>query len=149
VAIDRQLPLLRHREDDNKVKKARRGKPVRVLLMDMPRLLSDMIRGIISSGDSMSVVRAGVPQDAVLGAASKMRADVVIVGNADMSTEHCCELLYRRPRLKIIAISTDGRDGLVYELHPRVQAIGDISADSLIAAIKSATSVASKPVPQQ
>jgi hypothetical protein len=108
-----------------------------------------MIRGIISSGDSMRVVGEGVSQNGLLRAASVMSADVVIIGKADVSTENCCELLYRRPRLKIIAISADGRDGLLYELHPRVQAIEDISADSLIAAIQSATSVSSKPVFQQ
>ena len=128
------------------MKNVRRVRQIRVLLMGMPRLMSDMIRAIISSDENMSVVGEVRPDGGILRAVSSARADVMIIGDADGSSDDCYEVLYRRPHLKIVSISADGRDGSLYELSPRVESIADISADGLITAIRSATSMAAKPV---
>jgi hypothetical protein len=125
---------------DKQVKSVRRTKPIRVLLMNMPTLLFDMLRGIIVSIEDMHIVGETITRAGIFRAAAAARADVVILSDEDGSPDNCYEALYRRPRLKIFAISADGRLGSLYELRPRVKAIGDISAESLIAAIRGGTS---------
>jgi hypothetical protein len=116
----------------------------------MPPLLSDMINGIIGSCQDMRVVVGPPIEDAMLPAAIAMRADVIIIGEAAASTENCARALYRRPTLKILAISWDGRRGSLHELRPHVAAIEEISAESLIAAIRGRTSPAGGPeMPRQ
>jgi chemotaxis response regulator CheB len=125
---------------DEQVKSVRRTKPIRVLLINMPTLLFDMIKGIIVWIEDMQIVGETITRAGIFRAAAAARADVVILSGEDVSPENYYQVLYRRPRLKIFAISADGRRGSLYELRPRVKAIGDISAESLIAAIRGGTS---------
>jgi hypothetical protein len=117
--------------------------------MNMPTLLFDMIKGIIDSCEDLYIVEETVTQVGISHSAYEARADVVILSNTEALIDDFYEVLYRRPRLKILAISVDGRRGSLYELQPRVKAIGDISAESLIAAIRGRTSIAGKAVAQQ
>jgi hypothetical protein len=99
-----------------------------------------MIKGIIVWIEDMQIVGETITRAGIFRAAAAARADVVILSGEDVSPENYYQVLYRRPRLKIFAISADGRRGSLYELRPRVKAIGDISAESLIAAIRGGTS---------
>ena len=110
--------------------------------MNMPRLLFDMIRGIIVSGQDMRVVSDTVIQGNLFRAAAAARVDIIIIGDEDVLTQDCVRVLYRRPKLKILVISWDGRRGSLHELRPCVEAIEEISAESLIAAIRGRTSLA-------
>lgn len=126
------------------MRRATRIKPVRVLLMSMPQLLSDMITGIIGSCRDMELVGDAPVRGEMLPAAVAMRADVIILREENVSTEDCAQALYQRPRLKILVISYDGRRGSLYELRPCVAAIKEISAESLIAAIRGRRSMAGR-----
>jgi DNA-binding NarL/FixJ family response regulator len=132
------------------VERAKPTKPVRVLLMNMPRLLFDMIKGTIVSCQTVQVVNETIIQGKILPAAVAAKADVVIVDDKDASTENCYQVLYRRPQLRILMISRDGRRGLLYELRPRITAIEEISAENLIAALRGRASIAgNEEMPQQ
>jgi hypothetical protein len=48
----------------------------------------------------------------------------------------CWPLLFARPRMKVFAIGSDGRDMSLYELRPREVAFADVSALGLVAAIR-------------
>lgn len=124
------------------MKRARPTKPVRVLLMNLPQLLFDMIKGIVASCQDVHVASGTLVQGKMCPAAVAAKADVIIVGDKDVSTENCYQALYRRPQLKILMISRDGRRGSLYELRPRIAAIEEISAESLIDAIRGGTSLA-------
>jgi DNA-binding NarL/FixJ family response regulator len=136
-------------KEDDRVKRIKRAQPIRVLLIEVPQLLSDIIKGIISSYEDINIVGEITIPDGLFRAASTARADVIVLHNAAVSTDNCYELLYRRPRLKILAITADGRQGLLYELQPSVQAFGEMSAENFIAAIRSGTSVAGRAVTAQ
>jgi hypothetical protein len=110
--------------------------------MNMPKLLYDMVKGILVSCDDMHIVGEAVTRAGIFRAAAAARADVVILSDEDVLTDDCYQVLYRRPRLKIFALSADGRLGSLYELQPHVNPIGDISAENLIAAIRGGTSLA-------
>jgi len=128
--------------EEKRVKTLKRTKPIRVLLMNMPQLLFDMIRGIIVSWQDMRVVSDTVVQGDLFPAAAAARVDTIIIGDQGVLTEDCVRVLYRRPKLKILVISWDGRRGSLHELRPRVEAIEEISAESLTAAIRGRTSLA-------
>lgn len=117
--------------------------------MNMPTLLSDMIKGIVNSCADLCIVEETETQAGIFPPAYAARADVVILGNAETLIDNFYEVLYRRPHLKIFTISVDGRRGSLYELQPRVKAIGDISAENLIAAIRGGRSTAGGAVAQQ
>jgi len=108
--------------------------------MNMPALLSDMMKGIINACEDLNIIEETETKAGIFRAAYTARADVLILGNAEALIGDFHEVLYRRPRLKIFAISVDGRRGSLYELQPRVEAIGDLSAENLIAAIRGGTS---------
>ena len=117
--------------------------------MNMPKLLSDMIKGILVSRDDMHIVGEVITRARIFRAAAAARADVIILSDEDVSTDDCYRALCRRPRLKILALSADGRLGSLYELQPRVNPIGDISAENLIAAIRGGTSISASMMAQQ
>jgi len=111
-----------------------------VLPMNIPKLLSDLIKGIIVSSEGLHFVGETVKSAGILRAAASTKADVIILRDKDMSAEKVYRVLHRRPRLKIIAISADGRRGCLYELRPRAKMIRDLSAENLIAAIRGGAS---------
>lgn len=111
--------------------------PIRVLLADMPRMMRDIIRDITSSHKDIDVIAELAHRDELTKTAIRTRADVVVVGKAaGDGHEDYRDLLRKRPRLKILAISADGRRGFLHELQPRVVPLGEVSPDSLIEAIR-------------
>jgi hypothetical protein len=115
---------------------------IRVLLMNMPQLLLDMIRALIVSFEDIRVISGAVIQSDIFAAAATAKADVVIIADKNALTEDCMRVLYRLPKLKILMISQDGRRGLLHELRPRLATIEEISVESLIRAIHGETEMA-------
>jgi DNA-binding NarL/FixJ family response regulator len=111
--------------------------PIRVLLAEIPRILTDIIKDITASHEDIDVIGERAGFDDLTQTAIRTQADVVVVGKANGSgDDDYCELLRRRPRLKILAISADGRRGFLHELQPRVIPLGELSPNSLIDAIR-------------
>ena len=110
---------------------------VRILLAEMPRMLIDIIKGIIATQRDFVVVGEISVQDGLLRTAIDKRVDVIIVSALTTNkTENYSDLLYRRQRMKIIAIAADGRQALLHVLQPHAIPVGEVSAASLIAAIR-------------
>jgi chemotaxis response regulator CheB len=122
------------------VKRVSPTQQIRVLPMNIPKLLFDLIKGIIVSSEDLHIVGEPMKGAGILRAAAATKADVIILSDKDMSADNCYCVLYRQPRLKIFAISTNGRRGSLYELRPRAKTLRDLSAESLIAAIRGRTS---------
>jgi DNA-binding NarL/FixJ family response regulator len=122
------------------VRKTERSHEIRVLLAEMPRMLIDIVKSIIASQLDFALAGEISGQERLLQAAIAKRADVIVVG-ALMTTETSDyrDLLYRRPRTKIIAIAADGRHALLHELQPHVTPLDEVSPASLIAAIRGAS----------
>ena len=65
------------------------------------------------------------------------RANVVLTTQgADDEREIYAPLLYRRPRLRIIAVARDSSTGLLYELRPQRIGLNEMSVDTLGKAIR-------------
>jgi DNA-binding NarL/FixJ family response regulator len=110
-------------------------KRIRILLARMPTLMLDVLHHIVAAEPNMVVVGV-VDEDNLLAAARRARADVLIVGQAKDEDDDYAPLLFRQPRLKVLAIADSGRTGALYELRPRRIALGEISARTLARAIR-------------
>ena len=101
-------------------------------------MLSDIVKAVIASQDDFELVGEIAGTAGLAQAASKAVADVLIVGGA-LGGSHPLRILYGAPRLKIVAIDADGRQGVLHELRPSRTLIGEISPATLVAAVRGAT----------
>jgi hypothetical protein len=113
-------------------------KRIRILLAGMPRMLLDMITDIVAPHSEMMI--AGRMQDTadLRAAVKRARADVVILNEPAIGPPLIYEeLLYSRPRLGVLSITSDGRKFILHKLRPVRTALGEVSPDSLVQAIQS------------
>jgi hypothetical protein len=102
----------------------------------MPKMLRDIVgHVVVSMPDMMLVEQSGDGPD-LLATVRLTRPNVVMTERgADDEQETYAPLLYRRPRLRIIAVAGDCSSGLLYELRPQRIAF-EMSADALGNAIR-------------
>jgi DNA-binding NarL/FixJ family response regulator len=107
---------------------------IRIALVDLPPMLESIVRDVVAAQSDMEVVD---PPERLRGpAAAELDADVVVVGRGAGGEEALEQLLDARARLRVLAISSDGRSGALFELVPRERPLGDISPTSLLGAIR-------------
>lgn len=110
---------------------------IRILLVDMPRLLREIVRNVIDSQPGMTVAGVHVRLVPLAGAVDRARAHVVIFGQESSELTHGCrELLEQRPRVQVMAVSGDGRRTTLYGLRPYREPLGEVGPDQLAAAIR-------------
>jgi hypothetical protein len=102
---------------------------VRVALLDLPQMLSEIVKEILDQAEDVTVVDAG----------SKPETDVFIVGaQEDELPPVGLAQLERQPKAKVLTIDRNGRDAHLYELRPHKTPLGELSADTLLAAVGAA-----------
>jgi DNA-binding NarL/FixJ family response regulator len=106
----------------------------------MPSLLGDIVRETLAGHPDVEVLADVVTPGEIVSAVQRTRANVAVVG---ISPADSCglsglirELLAEHPRLTIVALASDGRNGCVYQLEPHAVAIADISPRALLQAIR-------------
>ena len=109
--------------------------PIRVVLADMPRLLSDIVSTVLDGAPDVQLRRTTSVVPFVLGDVAD-HADVVILAEEETPMDHYAQLLFAHPTLRVVAISGDGRDATVYDLRPHRQALGELSSDTLLRAVR-------------
>jgi DNA-binding NarL/FixJ family response regulator len=110
-----------------------------VLLAEMPRMLQNIVTDLVTSQPDMVV--AGPPADyaALADVVARTQADAVVVARRDRAApEEFRRLLFAQPRVKLITIAADGRRATLHELRPVTVALGEVSADELVDAIRAA-----------
>jgi chemotaxis response regulator CheB len=111
-------------------------KRIRVLLARMPSLLLDTISHVVASAPDMTVVGKVHERDLAV-AAKRTRADAILVGEDEVPrTDEYSALLLKNPRLRVLAISDDGKTGTLHEMRPHRIPLGAISAATLRDAIR-------------
>jgi hypothetical protein len=106
----------------------------RIVLVAMPRMLSDIIRELVA-GDPVCEVVAEIGVHAPPAAVEAWKPHVVIAGEGARAG-WAEELLYAGPRTRVLAVEGDGRTGALLELVPRRRDLGELSPDTLIRAIR-------------
>lgn len=113
----------------------------RVLLLDMPRLLRDMLARAIDAQPDMWVVGQEGHPSAIGRAVQDTAPEFVVVGLEQSELPADCQrFLTSRARPRLLGIeAVDGR-AFLYELRPEKERIGEMSItpDELVAAIRAA-----------
>ena len=111
---------------------------IRILLAGMPRMLLDMITDIVALHAEMMVARRMEDTVDLRAAVKKTRADVVILNEPAIGPpQNYQELLYSRPHLGVLSITSDGRQFFLHKLRPVRTALGEVSPEGLVHAIQS------------
>jgi hypothetical protein len=126
-----------HREGYHLVKVEGPLKQVRILLGRMPKMLIDILYHVVASELDLVIVGLVNDDESLPAAVRRTRAEVVLTAQtAEDELPEYASLLVRRPRLKVVAITGDGRTGLLYELRPQRIPLGEMSAVALYNAIR-------------
>ncbi len=111
---------------------------ITVLLAIQPRMLSEVVRGIVERQPDMDGV-GEVSDLSELGVAIQATgAQVAIVTSVDAERESgiCRDLLTEYPQLKIMALSATGDTAFLYELGARPKRIDDVGEEAILRAIR-------------
>lgn len=109
----------------------------KVLLFCMPRMVRDMVRGILDGQRGVRVVAELDCEASLSDAVSATGADFVVVSAAQPElTAEARRTLRSRPELRILALATEDGRGFVYEMRPHRVPLGEISPDVLIKALR-------------
>jgi DNA-binding NarL/FixJ family response regulator len=111
--------------------------PIRVLLVDMPRLLRDLVSEAIDAAPGMEVVGAITDAGDLAAVVADTDADVVVFTSADEELP----VAFRRAldahaRLRLLALDPDGRDMRAFALALRERRLGPGSPEAVVAAIR-------------
>lgn len=102
-------------------------------------MLEDIVSRAIAFEPDFVIVDKVARLTALAPHLSSAPADVVIVRQPDdPAAASVLDALGARRIPKVIAISDDGHNGVLHELHPHRAPLGEISARTLIAAIRAA-----------
>ena len=102
-------------------------------------MLSDIITDIVTSQPDMEMVGTVTDGAAAAVTVSETDADVIVLGlpDAELPSEYAA-LLSARPQTRLLGVSGDGRRAFLYEVRPYRSALGEVSPEALIDAIRSA-----------
>jgi chemotaxis response regulator CheB len=113
--------------------------PIRIVLVDLSRLVADLVERAVERQPDMVVVARAERRDVLLELGRATEPDVVVVGlhGAGLPGD-CLELLLERPRMSVLGIEAhDGRAWL-YVLRPQELEIGEVSPEDVVETIRSA-----------
>jgi DNA-binding NarL/FixJ family response regulator len=110
-----------------------------LLLVDLPRMLREIVTDSLSIADDVVVV-GEIDSETLLADAAERDADYVVMGREDAAL--VAELLRARPSMKVIAIIAHGEDAALYELQPQRVPLGELSRERLVAVIRETASSA-------
>ena len=114
-------------------------KPFRILLASMPRMLIEMITQIIANEPDFVIVGAIPECSDLTSAVRRSKADLLIVGQLSLAeAADVTAVLSSSYPAKILTIAENGQCGTLHELRPHCKTLADISAASLVAAIRTA-----------
>ena len=112
-------------------------KRVRVVVLNMRRMMHDIVLGILDSQPDIAVSSEQGDALQLQAIAQRQDADVVILeqrGRAGSAAY--LGILAERPQLKVLTITDDGRETFLYELRPHEVALGQLSEAGLLEAVR-------------
>jgi DNA-binding NarL/FixJ family response regulator len=114
---------------------------ITLLLVEMPRMLRDVIRNILDVEPDLRVVADDVEASALIERVERDRPDVVVLlAEPGSPPDMCEELLNRFPRMAVVALEEHGQRGSIYRLRPTRARVAEISSAELVTAISRAAS---------
>ena len=115
-----------------------RSARIRVLVVGLPRVLTDIITETIATQRDMELV----PDQRSIDLRSHARqsgTDAVIAGLVDDElTPDCEDLIWMRPPLPVLGVAARGGRAVLYQVRPHVTELGEVSVEELLAATRAA-----------
>jgi DNA-binding NarL/FixJ family response regulator len=111
--------------------------PSRIVLVDMPRILREIIERAVADEPDMEIVDSEAGNMPLREAIEASEPDFVIAG-ADYDFGEVARVLDERPRLRVLAVAGDGREAFLYELRPTRTPLGEVSPRTIVEAIRGA-----------
>lgn len=106
-----------------------------IVLLKIPQLQREILQDRLSAEPDFRVV--GTAEELNLSAAvTETEADFVIVGAGRLGPGEVAALHETHPAVKVLAVSANGRQGLLYELRPYRVLMGDLTSDAVVDAIR-------------
>ena len=110
---------------------------VRVLVAGMPRMLTDIVRNIVTSQPDLVFVGEAEGVACLAWIATQSPVDVLVIGAAAVQdATGYTDLLYQHPKMSIVAIDADARGAQIFDLRTHVSHLGEISPTTLVAALR-------------
>jgi hypothetical protein len=110
---------------------------IRILIAGMPQFLADVVRDTLNGHADLDLVDDDCAAEVLLTPEALEMPDVLIVGlNGGVLPAFCAPLLYGNPQMKVLAVSATGHDSALFELRPHRVALGNVTPDGLLAAIR-------------
>lgn len=101
---------------------------IRVALLVEPPMLRSVLASLLAAAPEIAVIDSAAPPDT---------ADVVVLSQADPENETVpLSMLYRSPRSRVLVLGTDARRATLFELRPHRAVLGELSRESLLAAVR-------------
>jgi DNA-binding NarL/FixJ family response regulator len=111
---------------------------VKILVRELPGMLRDIVTRLLAAEDDLEVVGEGDRGD-LSSALAQFGADVVVLGCDDPEAPELGQRVLRaHPLLKVLAVATECRQAVLHELRPHRTVLGELTPESLLAAIRSA-----------
>jgi DNA-binding NarL/FixJ family response regulator len=122
--------------------------PTRVLLLELPTMLADLLKGIVQADDQIEIVAELTDASGLIEVSGRANADLVVINVRDGELpEPCRALLSARPTMGVLGLAEHGRHGFLWELGRHRMALGEISPSTLLSAIRSRRAPAEGPLP--
>jgi DNA-binding NarL/FixJ family response regulator len=102
-------------------------------------MLREIIKELLAAQPDMDVVGECLDIGSLRQGLDGTRAALLIIGNDKPEiTAACRDLLLERPHLKVLAVGADGRETFLFETRPQELALGEISPERLVRAVRAA-----------
>jgi DNA-binding NarL/FixJ family response regulator len=111
----------------------------RIVLIDMAPMLREIVREIIVREPDLEIVAEHETVD-VGEAVERDAPDFVIVGSDAATDERVRSLVGAHLGFRALEVHSDGKESVLYELRPHRIALGEISSDTLLRAIRAVPS---------
>jgi hypothetical protein len=121
----------------------------RIVLIDMPPLLRDVIRAALVPEPDLDLVGEHDGPVDIRAAVEEDDADFVILGSGVVSEESVRALVGPARRVRALEVHSDGTQSVLYELRPHRVPLGEISTDTLLRTVRTAPGWDDAPVPDQ
>lgn len=91
-------------------------------------MLNGILRRLLATDPEVQVLE---------GASAAQGADVLVVSQADPDDEAIpVSMLLRSPKSRVLALGADARRAVLFELRPHRTPVGELSRESLLAAVR-------------
>jgi DNA-binding NarL/FixJ family response regulator len=100
------------------------------------RLLHDVLVDLLASHPGIQVTECLVPPSGAPELPEAVPPDVVIISSPHPGDDAVpIRLLHSAPRCRVLALASNARRAFLYELRPHRTALGELSRETLIAAV--------------